>query len=39
MADMNANNHLLEDMSPEIPGTIDKKTGVSQPGGRGHQIP
>ena len=42
MVDMNDDDHLFEDMSPESPGTIrkkyHKKTGVSQPGGRGHQI-
>ena len=36
---MNDDDHLFEDMSPETPGTIGKKTGVSQPSGRGHQIP
>jgi len=42
MINMNDDDHLFKDMSPESPGTIrkkyHKKTGVSQPGGRGHQI-
>jgi len=39
MVIMNDDDHLFKDMSPEIPGIISKKTEVSQPGGRGQQIP
>jgi len=42
MIDMNDDDHFFKDMNPESPGTITKnyhkKTGVSQPGGSGHQI-
>ena len=42
MVDMNDDDPLFEDYEPRIPWyhqeKYHKKTGVSQPGGRGHQI-